>query len=166
MDLRAQRLAQVRGAEIDQRIGAGAHGSHPPCAGERVPASAMPPERLDQLDRREPDAAAGAGHEHGLARPEPAALDQREMRGLVDEAHRRGLGEAHRVGHDVGVLVLRQDLLGVGAVLDLGQHPVAEPGNGGRPRRAAPTTPAASLPGTNGRGGRIWYLPPITSRSG
>ena len=94
----------------------------PAGAGERRAA-----QRLDQLDRGEPDSAAGSGHEHRLARPEPAAVEQREMRGLVDQAHGRGLGEAHRLGQDVGVLVRGQDLLGIGALLDLDQDPVADP---------------------------------------
>ena len=75
------------------------------------------------------------------------------MGGLVVGDHRRALGERHRVG--------QLETVKAGATAISANAPNATVAQ----TRLPPATPATSMPGTNGSGGRIWYSPLVTSQS-
>ena len=97
-------------------------------------------------------------------RQAPAQL-QREVGGVVVQDQRGALGEVELVGQRERQEVGRHGDLGEAA-----EHAARR--RRGRPRStpspsgALRTTPATSLPGTNGSGGLIWYSPRVWSTSG
>ena len=122
-------------------------------------------EALGDLQRRGPDAAGGAVHEHRLALGQPPAELQREVGGVVVEDERRALGEVQLVGQ------LEDEVVGRDGRPPPRRRACRTRRRDRRPDRRRPpgalrTTPATSLPGTNGSGGLIWYSPRVCSSSG
>src|SRR5207302_1666013 len=72
--------------------------------------------------------------------------------------------DAHAGRHRIAILGLRISQLGKGAEPVPAHDPVAGL-EGGHPCPTATTSPAPSLPGTNGGSGRNWYLPASISTS-
>ena len=122
-------------------------------------------EALGHLQRRRADAARGAVHEHGLARRQPPAVDQREVRRVVVEDQPGALREVELRPASLKVKCARRER-------DLGE-PAEHAGTPppGRPprsrvRRALARRPPPRCPGTNGSSGLSWYAPRVCSTSG
>ena len=83
-------------------------------------------QHLADLDRGKPDAAAGAVHQQHFARLQPAAIDQRVIRGAVAGEKRRAFGivEGRRQRHELRRR--RHGLIAIGAVPHLDDDPVAD----------------------------------------
>ena len=109
-------------------------------------------EHLAELHGGQPDAASGTEHDQFLARLQPSDRAEDVVRRAV--RHTEGGGDVHlHPGRDPTERVGGHDgLLGEGAHERRPDHQVAERRSRRTPSPTSSTTPASSLPGTNGVG--------------
>src|SRR5439155_10475515 len=117
------------------------------------------------LQRRRADAARRAVHEHRLTGLQAPARHEREVRGVVVDDQSCALDEVQRLGQLEREELARHRHLGEPAEQAARSDAVAGPDTSAV-RGAADDRRDTSMPGTNGTGGLIWYMPRVWSSSG